>query len=148
MPGAFGRMPGALERFFETRTPGIAWNKSQLQPEKYYLSPLNSCLSLVMSLERGAYPENSHILHCHIRLAFLFNRLFVWILFQRASSHPCFRFFCTILEELFGQSVNISCCQYCMIIHSVSPGRESTKSKYLEWKPQVFAQLLVLFKMC
>ena len=31
---------------------------------------LNSCFTVVLLLEKGAYPENSHIFYCHINFAF------------------------------------------------------------------------------
>ena len=36
----------------------------------FNFSLFNCCLSVVLSLEKGAYPENLHVLHCSIKIMF------------------------------------------------------------------------------
>ena len=45
-----------------------------------FLIFLTVCL-LFCALEKGACPENSHVLYCHIKLAFSFELLRIWITF-------------------------------------------------------------------
>ena len=55
-------------------------------------SPLNCCLSVVLSLHKGDYSENSHVVFVLIN-SVLLNLSRVWVLFQNTSSHSCFSFF-------------------------------------------------------
>ena len=62
----------------------------------YHYSPFNFCLSLVLYLEKWAYPDkNSHVVFFVIINSVLLNLLCVWALFWNASSHSCFRYFFT-----------------------------------------------------
>ena len=36
----------------------------------FIFAPFNCCLSVVLLLDKGAYPENSHVVLCHIKYVF------------------------------------------------------------------------------
>ena len=36
----------------------------------FHFSPFNCSLSVVLLLDKGAYPENSHVVLCHIKYVF------------------------------------------------------------------------------
>ena len=57
-----------------------ARNTPQLKPDKYIFmfSSFNCCLTIVLSLEKGARPEIWHVLFCRINLAFLFSFFFLF----------------------------------------------------------------------
>ena len=48
-------------------------NTPQQKPNKYVFIflPFNCCLTVTLLLEKGAYPENLHVLCCHIKSAFI-----------------------------------------------------------------------------
>ena len=88
---------------------GLNWTPKQhnktAQPKQISIlhlifSPFNCCLSVVLQLEKGDNPDNSHAVFFHNTNSFLFNLSCVWILSELGSfftyfsswpkSSPCY----------------------------------------------------------
>jgi len=59
-----------MPTFFQTLDTKTPQPKADKQPT-FHFSPFNCCLSAVLSTEKGAYPENVHVVFCHIKQAFV-----------------------------------------------------------------------------
>ena len=70
--GEWGKQIGSMDEEPQVRgCYNITRNTTQQKPDKYVLfSSFNYCLTVVLSLEKGAYPADPHVLYCHIKLAF------------------------------------------------------------------------------
>ena len=77
----------------------------QLSRLYFFLPLFNCCFSVVLSFDKGAYPENAHVLLCHIKLQVFLLTAHV---FGQSSLYISY---CT------GQSsVLYSSLQYCTVI--------------------------------
>ena len=87
----------------------------------FHFSLFNCCFNAVLSLDKGVYPENSHVVLCHSKLAFFYFHVFGFLFLTACLSE----------RSPSTSVISTSMCLHCLSGRSSSASVNSTQPRNL-----------------